>query len=319
MATYHISLSGEPALCKARMRPCPRSEHYESLEKAQHVAELAHEAYAKALEYPRAASFRFRQNQARIFWELDSGFGSSNSPYSKSGLTSKYVDALRFADYKSGFEEGLESRNYAEAAAARSAKAFAALALADDEYGSGDEGYDGDFAAQDDEEYDETAFKLGFTRGQRIKDADRDEFVTENVVDRTLRGGEVRRKYASARFLQQPFKRGETIVVPAGTQFHSWDAEGNDVYGELREAREVQVNDTFAASIDGGPNGGPNSGDGEWIHLHPAQVSYAGPNGQWRDIVLTPEIIAMNGKPVYEAGVHDEARLRPSMAEALRG
>lgn len=298
MAKYHISLNGEPALCKARTKPCPRAEHYDSLEKAQHVAELAHEAFEEAIEYPRSTA-NFVKSQAKAFWDMDGQFASLSNVYVHAGYSEKSVKEERFKDYRSGFEAGL-------AAEARESESALAQYKHDNDPGNlYPPVLDGEIEPP---LIDDTAYLMGFARAQRIRHADRDEFVTENIVDRGLRGGETRQKYGKARFLRQPFKRGDTIVVPAGTKFHSWDAEDNDVYDEFKEAREIKINDTFDPYIDG---------SSDWVQLHPAQVSYAGPHGYWRDIVLTPEIVAMNGKPVYEAAIGMESLLRPSLHEEI--
>lgn len=308
MAKYHIDLNGEPALCKARTRACPRQEHFVSLEQAQRVAELAHEAFAEALEYPRATDPRFINRQAQIFWEFDGALGAANNVYSGTGnMNPEEIEKARLGDYTGGFEAGLAAAS-AENAAVMASAYRVAVAQYIAERAQRTRALVGNHSVDRDDEWkvtpwpvDESAFARGFARAQRVKNADRDEFVTEVINTGGFKEGEIRKQFGSTRLLKQPFKRGDTIVIPAGTKYNAWDANGNDASGEFSAPREITINDTFNSWVDGG---------GDWVNIHPAQVSYAGPHGYWRDIVLTPEIVAMNGKAVYEEALGMEELLR---------
>lgn len=95
--------------------------------------------------------------------------------------------------------------------------------------------------------------------------------------------------------LVNPFKVGESIVIPAGTPFTSSapTLKGRQV---VKRAHKVTVNEAIPAHL--APR---NSDTGSKVLVRPLKVRAKGSGGYWKDINITEKIVKLNGKtPTYE-------------------
>lgn len=88
------------------------------------------------------------------------------------------------------------------------------------------------------------------------------------------------------KYLENPFNRGDKIVVPAGTPFRSMNPsiKGPQVTKRATTIRVHMVSNSYRPVA--GYNGAP------------AKVTIAGGGGYWKDFEVTEEMLEANGKPV---------------------
>ena len=95
--------------------------------------------------------------------------------------------------------------------------------------------------------------------------------------------------------LVNPFKAGESIMIPAGVTFTSTapTLKGRQV---VRRGHKVTVSDSIPVKVQ--PR---NSEKGSNFLVRPARIRAKGSGGYWKDITLTESIIKLNGKTLsYE-------------------
>ena len=95
--------------------------------------------------------------------------------------------------------------------------------------------------------------------------------------------------------LANPFKVGESIIVPAGTVFTS-TAPTLKGRQKVKRAHKVTISETVPAQL--APR---NSEKGSKVLVRPLRVRVKSSGGYWKDITLNEKIVKLNGKtPEYE-------------------
>jgi hypothetical protein len=125
--------------------------------------------------------------------------------------------------------------------------------------------------------------------GRPRKDASAAPKVIEPTAIKTT-GGVVRK------VLVNPFKAGDSVLIPAGSIFTSSapTAKGRQV---VRRGHNVTVHDIIPARVQ--PR---KSEKGSNVLVRPPRIRAKGSGGYWKDITLTDKIVRLNGKtPNYEA------------------
>lgn len=95
--------------------------------------------------------------------------------------------------------------------------------------------------------------------------------------------------------LVNPFKIGESVMIPSGTVYTS-TAPSLKGRQQVKRAHKVTVADTIPARV--APR---KSEKGAKVLVRPVRLRAKGSGGYFKDITLTEKIIRMNGKlPTYE-------------------
>jgi hypothetical protein len=95
--------------------------------------------------------------------------------------------------------------------------------------------------------------------------------------------------------LANPFKTGETVVIPAGTVFTS-SAPTLKGRQKVKRAHKVVVSETVPAQLQ--PR---QSEKGSKVLVRPLRIRAKASGGYWKDIPLNEKIVKFNGKtPTYE-------------------
>jgi hypothetical protein len=95
--------------------------------------------------------------------------------------------------------------------------------------------------------------------------------------------------------LINPFKAGDTIIIPAGTVFTS-SAPTLKGRQKVKRAHQVTVSEMIPAQVQ--PR---HSEKGSKILIRPLRIRAKGSGGYWKDIPLNEKIVKFNGKtPTYE-------------------
>ena len=120
--------------------------------------------------------------------------------------------------------------------------------------------------------------------------------------------------------IKNPFSRGQVITIPAGTPFTTTHPgrDGVQVTGRKQQVKVHSVNDGYVQRWDERniPRG--------TVHL--PEVTWPGTGGYWKDIQVTPELLAANGLPGlelpeldkgarYDVGLDDDDEGLPSLEE----
>lgn len=99
----------------------------------------------------------------------------------------------------------------------------------------------------------------------------------------------------SREVLANPFKPGETILIPAGATYTS-TAPTLKGRQKVKRAHKVTVSESIPAQL--APR---NSEKGSKVLVRPLRVRAKASGGYWKDINITEKIIKLNGKtPTYE-------------------
>lgn len=100
---------------------------------------------------------------------------------------------------------------------------------------------------------------------------------------------------ATREVLGNPFKVGESIVIPAGTVFTS-TAPTLKGRQKVKRAHKVTISEAIPAHL--APR---NSEKGSKVLVRPLRVRVKSSGGYWKDITLNEKIVKLNGKtPAYE-------------------
>ena len=95
--------------------------------------------------------------------------------------------------------------------------------------------------------------------------------------------------------LTNPFKAGDTVVIPAGTVFTS-SAPTLKGRQKVKRAHKVTVSETIPAQLQ--PR---QSEKGSKVLVRPLRIRAKGSGGYWKDIPLNEKIVKFNGMtPTYE-------------------
>lgn len=95
--------------------------------------------------------------------------------------------------------------------------------------------------------------------------------------------------------LANPFKAGETVVIPAGTVFTS-SAPTLKGRQTVKRAHKVVVSEAVPAQLQ--PR---RSEKGSKVLVRPLRIRAKASGGYWKDIPLNERIVKFNGKtPTYE-------------------
>jgi hypothetical protein len=100
---------------------------------------------------------------------------------------------------------------------------------------------------------------------------------------------------ATRAVLANPFKAGDTVVIPAGTIFTS-SAPTLKGRQKVKRAHKVVVSETVPAQLQ--PR---HSEKGSKVLVRPLRIRAKASGGYWKDIPLNEKIVKFNGKtPTYE-------------------
>lgn len=290
--TYHVNPEGKADLCRVTTGTCPFKDtpglgelHFESKAEAQVAAERYVEERANLEEFPRTYDPSFIFKQARAYFHQDKSFAASNNPYHNAGLPD--AEERRFRDYEAGFEAGIKEEGDEEPRRERLRETSPIRP------GAG--------------MFDRTAFRMGWARALRMRDEAGQFLKTEVRVS----GQEARAQYTKARFIANPFKRGDEILLPAGTEYTTgFDTNGGVSTKKLTKPVRVKIDQAFGNWAD--TNGGN-------LYLHPAQVSYStSPRAPWRDVVVTPELLSANGRETFEEAVDTAGYFQEPIYQDIR-
>lgn len=95
--------------------------------------------------------------------------------------------------------------------------------------------------------------------------------------------------------LANPFKPGETVIIPAGTVFTS-SAPTLKGRQTVKRAHKVVVSEAVPAQLQ--PR---RSEKGSKVLVRPLRIRAKASGGYWKDIPLNERIVKFNGKtPTYE-------------------
>lgn len=95
--------------------------------------------------------------------------------------------------------------------------------------------------------------------------------------------------------LANPFRAGDTVVIPAGTVFTS-SAPTLKGRQKVKRAHKVVVSETVPAQLQ--PR---HSEKGSKVLVRPLRIRAKASGGYWKDIPLNEKIVKFNGKtPTYE-------------------
>jgi hypothetical protein len=95
--------------------------------------------------------------------------------------------------------------------------------------------------------------------------------------------------------LANPFKAGDTVIIPAGTIFTS-SAPTLKGRQKVKRAHKVTVSETVPAQLQ--PR---RSEKGSKVLVRPLRIRAKGSGGYWKDIPLNEKIVKFNGlTPSYE-------------------
>lgn len=278
---YHVSSSGEAAVCTATVRACPLGgQHFDSLEQAQFAADLKSKGQPPkrvitptVTTFPRVDEPKFIENQAHLWLEHD---GSLGNIYGKPEARAAYIE---------GFRDGITGKS----AAAET------------------------FPERNPDDLTARAREIGVRRGILTSRASEKDFLTQsfraysegvsghenytvrfsNGSKQTVKPNAQREIYVHA--LHNPFKKNDKVVIPAGTPYSS--LEGN---GVTKRKVTIDVSSVHTSYSDGSV--------GKRSFSAAAVTAYSG-----KSYNLTPEIISMNGKPVYETPVMGMASMSKEM------
>lgn len=102
-------------------------------------------------------------------------------------------------------------------------------------------------------------------------------------------------KSESREVLANPFRKGETVIIPAGAVFTS-SAPTLKGRQKVKRAHKVTVAETIPAHL--APR---NSETGSKVLVRPLRIRAKASGGYWKEITLTEKIVKVNGKtPSYE-------------------
>lgn len=95
--------------------------------------------------------------------------------------------------------------------------------------------------------------------------------------------------------LANPFKAGDTVIIPAGTVFTS-SAPTLKGRQTVKRAHKVTVSEAVPAQLQ--PR---HSEKGSKVLVRPLRIRAKASGGYWKDIPLNERIVKFNGKtPTYE-------------------
>lgn len=96
----------------------------------------------------------------------------------------------------------------------------------------------------------------------------------------------------TAKVLVNPFTKGEKVIVPAGSKFGTTHPRLVGTQETKRKVtNEVEISfDSYAKMR--------MAGTGTVTTVRPPSIYCAGTGGYWKDIVVTEEMILLNGKTV---------------------
>lgn len=122
-----------------------------------------------------------------------------------------------------------------------------------------------------------------------------------DTVTAGITATKTRAKSDTRQVLVNPFKAGDSVVIPSGTVFTSAapTAKGRQV---VKRSHKVTVSDIVPAKV--APR---NSEKGSKVMVRPSRIRAKGSGGYAKDITLTVKIVKLNGKtPTYEAASMNE-------------
>jgi hypothetical protein len=283
MTVYHVNTEGVSGVCGVTTGTCPfkfvpafGDLHFDDKEEAERAAERYVEERAELETFPRPHSSVWIGQQAKVLYAEDFG-GYRGKP-----LTEEQARA-EFNDYLAGFEAALEAEN-----------------------GVADEGnIEDNYAEAQNGAYDSRVFRTGFARGLNTMNEDR-EFLKRDFKDfnRDPYAND-KGKYDNIRFMHNPFKQGQTILIPTGTPYATWE-KGKSV----RKVTKRPVRQTVQISSPPYANGSVGK-----LFLYPGRIETTANRegyGDHKNFAITPELLSANGLPVLEsAGNNTDLYLTP--------
>jgi hypothetical protein len=103
--------------------------------------------------------------------------------------------------------------------------------------------------------------------------------------------------HETAKVLVNPFKKGDKVTVPAGSQFTTTNPKVHGTQVTKRKVvNEVELDFKSYAKYR-------MVGRGSVVSVSPPSIYCAGSGSYWKDIVVTEEMILLNGKTVEYAEV----------------
>lgn len=254
MPKYHINVNNESKPCDADTRKCPY-QHFATAEDAQNEIQRT-EAESIWNEYPPT-------NPQAIKKLAQHAYSETRVPRDFKGDEKQLKQA-----YIDGFIEAYNNTNIA-----------VPEQPTDNEVGKAD-------TVQQLVNYWNIA---GKNKGRDVQETKLEDFPTKSLSHFYHKETEEDiYPFRNKRMLLNPIKRGEKIVIPAGTRYSTTAKEGS---GVTKKKLVIKVADSFEGYTDGSV--------GKRFMITP-QVRYAGSGGYWRAITVTPEILLLNKKAIVE-------------------
>ena len=161
----------------------------------------------------------------------------------------------------------------------------------------------------DPDEVHSVAYMTGFREGIVAKLAENPDNHVRGYVDivanTDAQWSQEISKHQNDVLTHNPFKKGDTVVVPAGTPFTSTDPSIDGV-------QHTKVSKSYKVH---GAHQGYADAKADSIYIRPATVNSTGAGGYWKDFVVTPELVSGNGHELLGQSLGDsaESRLRGSI------
>jgi len=153
----------------------------------------------------------------------------------------------------------------------------------------------------DPDEVHQVAFGYGFRAGQIAKlGEDRENYLTKGGRFSTdHRSGKIEGDFSKKVMMHNPFKKGDSVVIPAGTPYRSMSPS---VQGTQYTKRATTIKTEY-------PSSGYSDAAVGWLVVAMPTVRAAGTGGYWKDYTVTPEMIEANGHELKPGDLGDYAEV----------
>lgn len=144
------------------------------------------------------------------------------------------------------------------------------------------------------EELEAEARKAGHSRAAYTLRAKESDFITEPIA---FYGDHEKYPFADRRMLDNPFTKGQPIILPRGTTYTSRGRGG---------AKGRTVKTTVHSTYNGYTDGSVGK-----LFVRPGSITVVGAGSYFQDIIVTPELLLANNLPIFESPVNGVIGLRP--------
>jgi hypothetical protein len=265
MTVYHVNTEGNPDVCRVTTGTCPFKGNHGFGELHFGTKEEAEYAAEQYVEQ-RAELETFPRPHSNV-WIGQQAKVLYEEDFSgyHRGQLSSAQRQAEFNDYRAGFKAALDANGIED-----------------------ENNIEDNYAEAQNGAYDSRVFRTGFARGLKTANEDR-EFLKRDFKD----------------FSRDPYKQGQTILIPTGTPYSVWE-KGKSV----RKTTKRPVRQTVQISSPPYANGSVGK-----LFLYPGRIETTANKegyGDHKAFAITPELLSANGLPVLEsAGNNTDLYLTP--------